>query len=251
MRRVLMLSLFATLAAGSAVAAPLSIGIHGGSSIPNLRDNGGNEISSGWSSRYAPFFGASAEMPLPGAWSILAEVNFTGQGGKKNGLQPVIDPQLAQAAGGLPVYADFKNEARLDYVEIPILLRYHMTSAIRPTISAGPYFGFLTSARNVTSGTSTVYFKDPSGVLQPIVLPSSQVLVADFAATTDAKSDLQSLNWGIQAGLGASVPYGRGQVTLDVRGGLGLTDIQKDSINGKNTTGALVVALGYAINVGH
>jgi len=78
--------------------------------VPDLRDNGGNEISRGWSSRFAPFFGVSAELRVPGPWSLQAEVNYTGQGGRRNGLQPVTDAQLAQAAGGLPVYANFKNE---------------------------------------------------------------------------------------------------------------------------------------------
>jgi hypothetical protein len=251
MRRILSLPILASLLlAATASAAPLIVGIHGGSAIPNLRDNGGNEISQGWSSRVAPAFGVSADLPLSSVWSVLAEVNFTGQGGKRDGLQPVTDAQLAQAAGGLPVYAKFKNVAKFSYIEIPLLLEYHLPALLRPTIAAGPYVGFLTSAENVTSGSSTVYFRDPSGTLQTIILPSSDPLVADFAATTDIKSDLKTFNWGIQAGFGAALPYGRGAITLDVRGGMGFTDIQKNISNGKNTTGALIVALGYALPVG-
>ena len=50
--------------------------------------------------------------------------------------------------------------------------------------------------------------------------------------------------------MGAALPYGRGAVTRDVRGGLGLANVQKDAANGKNATGALTVALGYAFPVG-
>jgi hypothetical protein len=242
MRRLLTLPVLAVLLAGAASAAPITLGIHGGSSIPDLRDNGGNELSSGWSSRLAPAYGVSVELSAAGPWTLLAEVNVSGQGARRTGLQPLNDPTSLGFPAGTPAYASFKNEEKLTYVEIPVMARYHLPAPFRPTLAAGPYVGFLTSAKNVTSGTSSVW------------LDRAQTILAtppvSFDATTDTKSDLRSFNWGVQAGFGAALPYGRGAITLDVRGGLGLTNIQKDSANGKNATGALTVALGYALPVG-
>jgi hypothetical protein len=242
MRRLPSLTVLAVLLATTASAAPITLGIHGGSSIPNLRDNGGNELSSGWSSRFAPSYGVSVELSAAGPWSVLAEVNVTGQGGKRTGLQPLNDPTALGLPAGTPAYASFKNEERLDYVEIPVLARYHLPAPFRPTLAVGPYVGFLTAAKNVTSGTSDVWLDRAR--TQPVAS------AVPFDATTDTKPDLRAFNWGLQAGVGAALPYGRGAITLDVRGALGLTNIQKDSANGKNATGALIVALGYAIPVG-
>ena len=248
MRRILSLPLLSALLVTAASAAPITLGIHGGSSIPDLRDNGGNELSSGWSSRFAPSYGVSAELSAVGPWTLLAEVNVTGQGAKRTGLQPLNDPTSLGFPAGTSLYASFKNEEKLNYVEIPVLARYHLPAPFRPTLAVGPYVGFLTSAKNVTSGSSGVYYDRAR--TQPVMISETQALIADFGATTDTKSDLRGFNWGVQAGFGAAVPYGRGAITLDVRGGLGLTNIQKDSANGKNATGALTVALGYALPVG-
>ena len=64
MRRFLSVPLLSALLVTAASAAPITLGIHGGSSIPDLRDNGGNELSSGWSSRLAPSYGVSAELSV-------------------------------------------------------------------------------------------------------------------------------------------------------------------------------------------
>ncbi len=245
MLRFLSIPFVAALLVTAASAAPITLGIHGGSSIPDLRDNGGNEISRGWSSRRAPFYGVSAELSAVGPWSLLAEVNFTGQGGTRNEIQPVTDPRLtSNLPPGTTAYANFDNVAKFNYVEIPVLVRYHLPAPLHPSLAFGPYAGFLTSAKQVTSGTSDVW-ANKAGT-QPIPGMSA----VDFNATTPVKSDLRTFNWGVQAGVGAALPYGRGAITLDVRGALGLTNIQKDSANGKNATGALIVALGYALPVG-
>ena len=52
---------FLLLCCPSAIAqgGEVTVGVRGGSSIPNLRDNGGNDVSKGWSSRLAASFGAT------------------------------------------------------------------------------------------------------------------------------------------------------------------------------------------------
>jgi len=246
MRRVLIAVLLASAFATAALAAPLTLGVHGGSSVPDLHDNGGNELSSGWSSRVGPFFGVSADLGLSPAWSVLAEVNWAPQGGKHNGMQAIpsnLLPPNAPLPPGQSVYASFKNEARLNYIEVPVLAQFHFGGLSNLRLAAGPYVGLLVSAREVTSGNGTVYL-DKSGTMPAI--PGNS-----FASDTDIKNSIHSFNWGLQAGVGTARPLGSGELTLDVRGGLGLTNIQKDAVDGKNGTGALVVTLGYAMPLGH
>jgi hypothetical protein len=255
MRRAFPVFLLSCCLASAALAGPVTLGLHAGSSIPDLRDNGGNELSRGWSSRVAPYFGASAEMAVSPTLSILAEVNYAAQGGKKEGLQPIItDLSAFGLPSDLTFYARFKNVAKLNYVEVPVLAKVRFGPANRAFVTLGPYVGFLLSAKTVTSGQSQIY-TDAQGtqpLTNPPFDPEGQPLPPqDFGATTDGKADLHTLNWGVQAGAGYSRPFGPGLAVLEVRGGLGLTNIQRDTAtNGKNVTGNLVVALGYALSVG-
>lgn len=240
----------------AASAGTVTFGGHAGSSIPNLRDNGGNDLSRGWSSRVAPYFGVYADVVVTPAFSVQAEVNYAAQGGKRDGLQPIItDTSQLPIAPGTPLYARFKNIAKLDYVEIPVLAKFNFGAARNLFVDFGPYVGILVSAKTVTSGTSSIYL-DAQGT-QVLTLPDgapyfgAEVPPQDFGATTDGKADLHAFNWGLQAGAGVSRALGPGTACLEVRGGLGLANIQKDTAtNGKNSTGSLVVALGYSFPIG-
>jgi hypothetical protein len=237
MFRILQVLVLSCALASYASAMPLSLTAHAGCSVPNLRDHGGSEFSSGWSSRLGGFFGVGAAMPIAGPWSVTAEVNYSAQGGKKDGLQAFsLPPGIADVPD--PVYGSFKNTAKLDYVEIPVLARLEVAPLHHSFVQFGPYVGFLLSAKNVTEGLGPV-FLDAAGT-EPLGIP------IDFGATTDNKSSLHAYNWGLQAGLGARQPLGAGAVTLEVRGELGLMNLQKHpDVDGRNSTGALIAALGY------
>lgn len=240
MRRVLTFTVALLCAiAVQGQARTWDFGLHAGSSIPNLRDNGGGDLSSGYSSRVAPFFGAFAERSCSPTFSVRAEVNYAAQGGKRDGMQPLQDASQFPVPPGTTLYANFKTVAKLDYLEIPVLARYHVSAAPGLFVNGGPYAGFLLSAKTETSGNSQV-FLDPQGQ-QPV-----DANTYPFDATTDNKADLKTFNWGFQAGIGYVHAIGGGSASLEVRGGLGLTNIQKDSANGKNSTGVLVVAAGYS-----
>jgi hypothetical protein len=225
--------------------------LHGGSSIPDLHDRGDNDLSGGWKSRVAPTFGVALEVPLRRSLSIVAELDFAGQGGKREGMQPVTgDLSGLPVPPGTTLYADYKDVAKLDYLEIPVLARLGFDGAQRWFIDAGPYVGFLLSAKNVTSGTSAVYFDKQGTQPVPADTLGTPLPPQNFDATTDAKGDLRRFNFGVQLGLGESQRLGPGRIELEVRGGLGLVDLQKDTAaNGRNTTGNLVIVLGYSIPI--
>src|ERR1035438_2419643 len=219
-----------------------SFGVRGGPSIPRL-SGGGNEVSRGYSSILAPNFGLVAERSFSSRFSILAEVDYSGQGGERRGLQPVTqDLPLPPPQGGQYYYADFTNRSELDYLEIPILAKYEwpLSACWRLFAEAGPYVGYLLKGQEKTSGTSPIYDNYGQGLVA-ITPPVS------FDARTNVRSDLNKFNAGAMAGIGAGYLLGRrDEVYVDVRGEYGLTAVQKDtSQNGRSNTGSAAVLVGF------
>jgi hypothetical protein len=226
---------------GAALARPITIGVHGGPNIPDLQ-GGTNEVSEGYISRLGPFFGVFAEVPLRSGFSLCGEINYSSQGGKRNGRQPIAPDPSLPLPPDMKLYASFDNEAILDYLEIPVMARVRWGSAIRLFADAGPFVGFLVRAKTVTKGSSLMY--DESGDALPY--PEQ-----DFGAETDIKQDINSTNAGFAGGLGLELPYGPGDVVIEARFTYGLTNIQKDTaVNGENNTGSFAFALGYSYPFG-
>lgn len=228
----------------------LFAGIKGGISIPNLKASGNNPVSSGWSSRLGGYFGIIAQYEVNERFSVQAEINYSAQGGKKDGIQAIPSaPYAPYFPPGFPVpeylYSRFKSEARLNYLEIPVMakLGFPLGESFSFFINAGPYFGFIMSAENVTTGTENIYLDNQ--LTQPL-LPSS----ISFNNTQDIKSDLKSFNMGIQAGAGIYfILPSEDRIMLTGGGNYGLIPIQKDKLNGENKTGAATITIAYMMKL--
>jgi len=225
----------------------VQVGVHAGLSIPNIRGEGDNIFSRGYSSRKGPFVGLFAEFRLGPHFSLLTEVNYASQGGQWNGMQPVLMdlPGLALPPGTV-LYAEFDNEAILDYLEVPVMAKLSWGEKPRFFICAGPYVGLLVRAKTLTSGMSSLYLDDLGTPL--LVPPNYQPLPPlSFDAEIDSKDDINDLSAGIAGGVGLSLPAGPGELIFGVRFSLGLTNIQRDvEMYGRNHTGAVVLTLGYS-----
>ena len=101
----------------------------------------------------------------------------------------------AQAIPGLPVlpagnyyFANFKNTAKLDYIEVPVMLKYRARKdkQVGYYVNGGPYMGFLMKATTVTSGTSP-----PSGVNESCIAFTEPFEAAVVAAHENGMS------WGL------------------------------------------------------
>src|SRR3954468_1663947 len=108
----------------------LYLGVKGGISIPDLKGSDNNPVSKGWSTRLGPYAGIVGELKLSDKISIQGELNYSSQGGKKNGEKAISSAQLAKSFGlPLPpnspsyVYINCKSEAKLNYIELPVLLK--------------------------------------------------------------------------------------------------------------------------------
>jgi len=247
--RALAVFLGLLLAAGAAgYGTEVKLGAHGGLSIPDIRGSQTDIFSRGFTSRQGPFFGIFLEAKLDPHFSLVAELNYTSQGGLRKGLQPItmdLPPGLPIPPGTI-LYANFRNETILDYLEVPIMGRLTFGSKLRYFVNAGPYVGILLRARAVTEGTSALYL-DGAGTMPVIVPPDTQPMEVDLGANTNVKDSLKSTNIGLIGGGGLMHPLGPGDLILEAHFQLGLTTIQKDvETSGKSQTGAVVVSLGYS-----
>ena len=220
------------------------LGVKGGIDIPNLRAGGGSDpVSQGWSSSLGPYFGIVGQYILSPGFSVQAELNYSSQGGKKNGKQAIPTIDLTNTPPpGYPdyIYGNIDGVTKLDYIELPILAKWSFAIGGRYKffVNAGPYLGYLVAAKDKFKGTSNFYTDEAetSPILpQPI----------SFDNTQDIKSDLKKFNVGVQAGIGMSVQVPRGNLVMTMGGNYGLIPVQKDKANGQNDTGAVNVTIGY------
>jgi hypothetical protein len=236
-------------AGGTVLAAQTKVGAHGGLSIPDIRGSNADVYTRGFTSRQGPFFGVFADIGVAGNFSLVVELNYTSQGGKRNGLQPItmdLPPELPIPSGTL-LFADFKNETILDYLEIPVLARLAFGRGARFFVNAGPYVGYLVRAKAVTSGTSAVYL-DEQGTEPVLLPPDGDPLIIPLDAKTDVKSSLKHTNFGLMGGAGFVYPVGPGELIFEAHFQAGLITIQRDvETSGKSQTGAVVISLGYAV----
>jgi len=222
------------------------LGVKGGIDIPNLSAGSGagsNPVSQGWSSRLGPYFGIVVMHNLSHHFSLQAELNYSSQGGKKNGKQAIPTSDFTtNPPPGTPqyIYANINSETKLNYIELPILARVDLPlgSKLKFFINAGPYFGYLVAAKDVVTGTSNVYADEAETMpLLPQAIPLN--------TSQDVKSDIKKFNMGIQGGIGLAVNAPLGSIMIAIGGNYGFIPIQKDKANGQNNTGAANFTLGY------
>ncbi len=240
----------------SSISQKIRLGVNAGISIPDLRSNSDIEISKDYKSRFASVFGAFADFGITNNFSIKVCADYAGQGGQRNGMQPVtnIPPQLASMLPpGQMLYAVFDNTSVLNYLEIPVMAKWEWGNALRYYVDIGPYAGFLLSAKQKTKGNSQLYLDKGGNMAVPNPgNPGQPLPPQSFDATTDVKSSLKNANFGLTGGAGISKSLSKmSELILDVRAADGFTTIQKDPQNdGKSHTGGLFITLGYAVALG-
>ena len=236
--------------------AQVEYGVFGGISIPNLSASGSenNPLNTGYSSRLGPDFGIISETHFTRLFSMESRIEYSAQGGKKDGMQafptPAVVAGYLQSQGMTAptyLYANFKSEARLSYLRFPFLAKlgwdFGKMGHFRFSVGAGPFVGFLLSAKQVTSGSSNIY--GDSGGQQPLAQSAQS-----FDATDDIKSQLNKTNFGVEGNAGVSYFIGKSNIFIEGGFNYGFLNIQKGTANGKNNTGAGTVSLGYAYTLG-
>ncbi len=247
---LIQLSILLLLFNYSVNAQNFSFGIKGGVSLPNLTASGSNQtpLNTGYSSRQGPDIALFGEFKINEFFSIQPAVEYSSQGGKKNGLQAFTTPAQVAAqfpAGMAPtyLYANYNSEAKINYLMIPVLAKFgwdfSKTSPWRVYVAAGPFVSFLLSAHQVTSGNSQFY-TDPAGTQ---ALPGGN---QSFDANQNIKDQLAANNIGVEGNLGLRYKFGPSSIFIEGGFNYGFLNIQTVAADGKNNTGAATVQLGYS-----
>ncbi|HWB24071.1 MAG TPA: porin family protein [Chitinophagaceae bacterium] len=245
-RYCLILALLVTATINSYSQKDLLLGVKAGIDIPNLtagNGSGSNPVSKGWSSRLGPYFGAVCIYKLTGKFALQAELNYSSQGGKKNGKQAIPTSDFTpNPPTGTPeyLYANLNSVSRLNYLELPVMARlsFPLGKGWHFFVTGGPYFGYLVAAKDIVKGTSNVYADENE---QMPLTPQA----ITFDNSQDVKSDIKKFNVGIQGGIGISTRAPAGSIMLNIGGNYGFIPIQKDKANGQNNTGAANITVGY------
>jgi hypothetical protein len=234
----------------TAKAQDFALGVKGGISIPNLSAGGSSvtPLNTGYSSRLGPDFSLYGEFKISNLFSIQPAIEYSSQGGKKDGLQAFATPAQVAAefpAGEAPqyLYANYNSTAKLNYMMIPVLAKFGWdikSSPLRFYAAAGPFLGILLSAHQVTSGQSEFY-TDPAGTQ---ALPGG---AQSFDNNQDIKNQLHSINFGVEGNVGLVYKLSK-TCGIFVEGGFnyGFLNIQSVAADGKNNTGAATAEIGYS-----
>ncbi|MBL8181202.1 MAG: PorT family protein [Blastocatellia bacterium] len=229
------------------------VGVKAGFSLPNLVGSSDQEITRDYKSRMAPNFGGFVDVQLKKNTSLQIGLDFAPQGGKRNGIQPVTStiPGLPALPAGAYYFANFNNTAKLNYLEVPIMLKYRVRRS-KPVgfyVNGGPYMGFLLKATTVTSGNSSLFLNN-TGTIPVLIGPNTPFPAIPFDAETDVTDDLNRFNFGITGGGGITFKQKKNYFFIDGRVAYGLTTLQKNTAtDGKSRTGNLVFSFGYAFGV--
>lgn len=229
----------------------LNFGAKLGFSVPQLANKSDNEISDGYKSRLGPAFGLYLNNYFSSHFALQLEVMFVGQGGRRDEMQPIPPDELEgyPIPPGMNLYANFRNDVILNYLEIPLLAKYKIGLSEKWSVygAFGPYLGIMLNARTESSGSSKLYLDKEGNI--PLSFLGKELPASDFDNETDITDDVNSTNFGLTGGIGICYDFGSSELNLDIRGSGGFTHIQKDEANGVNTTGALVVTAGYSIEL--
>lgn len=224
----------------------ISFGIKGGLSLPNLSSSGGSEVSQGYKTISGPDFGLVIDYTLAKRVSVESGIQWSTQGGQKSGLQTIpASPELEQyfppGSNVQFLYANFTSTVRLQYLMLPVLIKYSIdldkTGHWKLYGDGGVFGGLLMTARASAAGTSKVYY-DKGETSQ------AGSLSVTFDSTGSIKNQLHKGNFGIEGNVGVLYHSRSISYFMETGGSYGFINLQKDTKNGINYTGAVIFRIG-------
>lgn len=190
---VVMALLFLLSLVANPALAGVKAGIKGGITLANIKSVPETFEGYKWETKMGLAGGVFMEIGLPGRFSIQPEVLYVQKGAKITVSEGEITATL---------------KANIDYIEIPLLLKYNLVSGglTTPSVYVGPYFGFNTKAEFAISVTGQPEQKE------------------------DIKDDIKDTEFGVTFGLGLTQKLGVAKLTLDARYDLGISNIIEPTV---------------------
>ncbi len=194
----------------------MTIGLEGGPALTTLR---GNQILAQTSKIDFTFAGGLfVEYGFSDHLSIRTGCSFERKGNKSNIL--LLDINGSELG-------NVKVRTQLDYLAVPLLVRYSFGSKVKFMVNAGPYLGFLLKGTERTGAIGS--------------FPER---------TTDRTANFTQQDVGLSLGLGPTLSMGDHiRISLEVRATLGLLNVSAIPVveNGsiKTSSAALLVGAAY------
>ena len=241
MKRFALLASVATvLILTSAQAAEAQFGIRGGVSLNDFFGDGieNTEQTDNLS------FGISAGLIRFGSFQVMAEGYYRKKGAGWGALDalnagggpvPLDSMQLVALAGG--ALSGETLEFGLDYIEVPVLLRYNMpvlAERLRLYLNAGPAFGWQVDCGVSVTAVGAATGEQPEADCQDLSQENLGETLREY-----------ELGMVVGGGLDVGVLGGMGAVTLDFRLTRGLSRLSNGVTGPEVRNQAFSVVLGY------
>jgi hypothetical protein len=129
---------------------------------------------------------------------------------------------------------------------LPVLLKYTISldnaAHWKLYLDGGLFGALLITAKASASGSSKVYLDKEE------TKPLGSVVVS-FDSTGDIKNQLHKGNFGVGGNIGILYQMNSTAAFIEGGGNYGFIDLQKNSQNGINHTGALIFRIGVFVNL--
>ncbi|MBB4801964.1 hypothetical protein HNP37_002025 [Flavobacterium nitrogenifigens] len=200
------------------------LGIQGGLNYSSFR---GYDSYADENPGFAYVFGISLQHQIQENLSIKADLNYERKTQNFKGTVEVLNPEVP--TGPMEGNYRFKTTAYLNYIVLPIMLKYNFSADKSFYVNGGPYLGYLLK----------------SGIKSKSNIPG--VINADDEDTDRKKS----LDFGLSAGIGKEFKLDSNHlIYVEIRENLGLQNISKTEVinDGTIKTNSLNLLVGFTFN---
>lgn len=215
----------------------ITFGAKAGISVSNLRGDYPNGIDEN-KSKIGLNFGGFAEYEINEKFTLQPELLFSTQGNTYG---------YKDYYGGGSYYDGVEYNLKLNYLNLPIILKYKIIEKL--SIDFGPQIGYVISAKTKIDVTEDS--RDPSQNYS-VEIDMLNDGTYNFGGTTiQSKASVNRLDFSLN--LGASYDITE-KIFLQGRYNLGLSNIDKNSMNGTSTdswnlkNSVFQISVGYKLN---
>ena len=196
-------------------------------------------------------FGILINFPIATDMYLQGEINYRTQGGNRTGIEKLTQAEMNRyhLPDARDLYANLHNRITLNYLDIPVLIKFTKGDKIRYYMSFGPSISYLISCKRLSNGESLVY-TDEAGISILKQDGNSATTISQENTSTNIKGDIKKINLAFQAGWGFEYKTNAGSFFVETKLLLGATNIQANTAtNGKTQTTSFLMSSGYMINL--
>ena len=162
-------------------------------------------------------------------------------------------------------YAEINNTAKMQYVMIPVTAQFGWDvgqSPWRLYVNAGPFVSFILSGKQLSKGTSNLYYDAPETTLWDALPPQIQGFVMNefpnisktlgdpvVFGETNITGEMKSSNFGLSGNIGIRYQRNRNYFFMEMGVNYGFFTVQDNDANGSNRLGAVSLMVGYAVSL--